>query len=126
MGALNERKEEIDQFPVTAARFADFLKQTAKVNQQDRRDVFKYMLEHGVDPAGAKKALNIPDADAFDEGTLRQAVRDAIAANPQALEDYKKGKSAAANRIKGHVMKNQKGAPNDVVQRLLEEELANA
>jgi aspartyl-tRNA(Asn)/glutamyl-tRNA(Gln) amidotransferase subunit B len=60
----------------------------------------------------------------FDESALRQAVKDAIAANPQALDDYKKGKTAAANRIKGHVMKNQKGAPNDVVQRLLEEELA--
>jgi aspartyl-tRNA(Asn)/glutamyl-tRNA(Gln) amidotransferase subunit B len=111
---------------VTAARFADFLKQTNKINQQDRRDVFKHMLEHGVDPTAAKKALNIPDPDAFDEGTLRQAVKDAIAANPQALDDYKKGKTAAANRIKGHVMKSNKGAPNDVVQRLLEEELAKA
>ena len=32
----------------------------------------------------------------------------------------------AANRIKGHVMKANKGAPNDVVQRLLDEELAKA
>jgi aspartyl-tRNA(Asn)/glutamyl-tRNA(Gln) amidotransferase subunit B len=126
MGALNERKEEIDQFPVTATRFADFLKQTAKNNQQERRDVFKHMLEHGTDAAASKKALGVKDPTDFDEGTLRQAVKDAIAANPQALDDYKKGKTAAANRIKGHVMKNQKGAPNDVVQRLLEEELAKA
>jgi aspartyl-tRNA(Asn)/glutamyl-tRNA(Gln) amidotransferase subunit B len=126
MGALNERKEEIDQFPVTAARFADFLKQTAKNNQQERRDVFKHMLEHGTDAAASKKVLGVRDPTDFDEGTLRQAVRDAIAANPQALDDYKKGKTAAANRIKGHVMKNQKGAPNDVVQRLLDEELAKA
>ena len=44
MGALNERKEEIDQFPITARRFAEFMKATASVNQQDRRDVFKHML----------------------------------------------------------------------------------
>ena len=54
----------------------------------------------------------------FDEGTLRQAVKDAIAANHQALDDFKKGKTAAANRIKGHVMKSNKGAPNDVVGAL--------
>jgi aspartyl-tRNA(Asn)/glutamyl-tRNA(Gln) amidotransferase subunit B len=124
MGALNDRKEEIDQFPITAAKFGAFLKATAKVNQQDRRDVFKHMLETNADPTAAMTALGVKSAADFDEGALRQAVKEAIAANPQALDDYKKGKTAAANRIKGHVMKNQKGAPNDVVQRLLDEELA--
>lgn len=124
MGALNERKEEIDQFPVTAPKFAEFMKATATANQQDRRDVFKHILEHGTDAATAMAKLGIKSAADFDEGALRQAVKDAIAANPQALDDFKKGKTAAANRIKGHVMKTNKGAPNDVVQKLLEEELA--
>ena len=122
MGALNERKEEIDQFPIAAPAFADFLKATASVNQQDRREVFKHMLEHQADAAAAMAALNI--ATSFDEGLLRTAVREAIAANPQAVEDVRKGKTAAANRIKGQVMKSNKGAPNDLVQRLLDEELA--
>jgi aspartyl-tRNA(Asn)/glutamyl-tRNA(Gln) amidotransferase subunit B len=126
MGALNERKEEIDQFPMAASKFAEFLKATAKANQQDRRDVFKYIVEKGGDTAAAMAALGVKSAADFDEGALRQAVKDAIAANPQALDDFKKGKTAAANRIKGHVMKSQKGAPNDVVQRLLDEELAKA
>jgi aspartyl-tRNA(Asn)/glutamyl-tRNA(Gln) amidotransferase subunit B len=126
MGTLNERKEEIDQFPISAPKFADFLKVTAKNNQQERRDVFKHMLEHGTDTVASKKALGVKDPTDFDEGTLRQAVKDAIAANPQALDDFKKGKTAAANRIKGHVMKSNKGAPNDVVQKLLDEELAKA
>jgi aspartyl-tRNA(Asn)/glutamyl-tRNA(Gln) amidotransferase subunit B len=69
-------------------------------------------------------ALGIKSAADFDEGALRQAVQAAIAANAPAVADFKKGKAAAANRIKGHVMKTQKGAPNDVVQRLLDEELA--
>jgi len=126
MGALNERGEEIDQFPITAAKFATFMKVTATTPQQDRRDVFKHMLENGSDPASAMAALGVKSASDFDEGALRTAVKDAIAANPQALDDFKKGKTAAANRIKGHVMKNNKGAPNDVVQRLLDEELAKA
>lgn len=124
MGALNERKEEIDQFPINASAFAQFVRETASANQQDRRDVFKHMLEHSVDVATAKKTLGVKDASDFDEAGLRAAVIAAIAANPQAVDDFKKGKTAAANRIKGHVMKTNKGAPNDVVQRLLEEELA--
>lgn len=126
MGALNERKEEIDQFPIPAAKFAAFVCATVTANQQDRRDVFKHMLEHGSDAAAAMTALGVKSAADFDEGSLREEVRKAIAANPQALDDFKKGKTAAANRIKGHVMKANKGAPNDVVQRLLDEELARA
>jgi aspartyl-tRNA(Asn)/glutamyl-tRNA(Gln) amidotransferase subunit B len=124
LSALNERKEEIDQFPVSAAAFADFLKQTAGIAQQDRRGVFQHMLEHASDAGTAMKALNVQPPSAFDERALRAAVREAMAANAQAVEDFRKGKAAAANRIKGHVMKANKGAPNDVVQRLLEEELA--
>jgi len=124
MGALNDRKEEIDQFPVSAPKFAEFLKAMATNNQQERRDVFKHILETGTDTTAAMAALGVKSAADFDELALRQAVKDAIAANPQALDDFKKGKTAAANRIKGHVMKSNKGAPNDVVQKLLEEELA--
>jgi aspartyl-tRNA(Asn)/glutamyl-tRNA(Gln) amidotransferase subunit B len=126
MGALNERKEEIDQFAVTAPKFVEFIRVTECANQQDRRDVFKYMLEQQTDAGAAMTALGVKSAADFDENALREEVRNAIAANPQALDDFKKGKTAAANRIKGHVMKANKGAPNLVVQRLLEEELAKA
>lgn len=124
MGALNARKEEIDQFPIDAAKFADFMKKTATVNQQDRRDIFENMLNTGADAGTAMATLGVKSAADFDEGALRAAVVEAIGANPQSVGDYKKGKTAAANRIKGHVMRSQKGAPNDLVQRLLEEELA--
>jgi aspartyl-tRNA(Asn)/glutamyl-tRNA(Gln) amidotransferase subunit B len=124
MGALNERREEIDEFPIKAPSFADFLKKTAGITQQDRRDIFKHILENGTDTDTALSTLGIQLPSSFDEGKLRQAVLEAIGANAQAVDDFKKGKTAAANRIKGHVMKNQKGAPNDVVQKLLEEELA--
>ncbi|HJZ58849.1 MAG TPA: Asp-tRNA(Asn)/Glu-tRNA(Gln) amidotransferase subunit GatB [Gemmataceae bacterium] len=123
--ALAERKEEIESFPLSAAAFAEFLKKTGSLSSQDRRDLFKHMLEHGVGVDQAMAATGIKP-QAFDEGTLRAAVLAAIAANPDAVADFKKGKVAAANRIKGHVMKNNKGAPNDLVQRLMDEELAKA
>jgi len=51
----------------------------------------------------------------------------AIAANPRAVADYKKGKAAAANAIKGAIMRETKGSVRaDVVERVLKEELDRA
>ena len=122
--ALTNRKEEIGEFPVDAAGFAAFLKETESIGQDPRRKAFEYMLEHGVGVAAAMKALDIKPAGAFDEGTLRAAAAAAVQANPKAVADFKKGKEAAKMSIVGHVMKSNKGAPNDVVRRLVDEELA--
>jgi aspartyl-tRNA(Asn)/glutamyl-tRNA(Gln) amidotransferase subunit B len=122
--ALTERKEEIQNFPIDAPGFALFLKETATAGQDPRRKAFEFMLEHGADIAAAKTALGIKDASDFDETTLRQAVCAAIAGNAKSVEDFKKGKATAANAILGAVMKANKGAPNDLVRKLLMEELA--
>ena len=58
---------------------------------------------------------------------LREIVRRAIAANPKAVADYKKGKAKAADAIKGAVMRETKGmAKTEVVQQLLMQELQAA
>ena len=54
-------------------------------------------------------------------------IRKAIAANPKAVADFKKGKVKAADAIKGAVMRETKGmAQMEQVQLLLLQELANA
>jgi aspartyl-tRNA(Asn)/glutamyl-tRNA(Gln) amidotransferase subunit B len=48
-----------------------------------------------------------------------------MAANPKAVADYRGGKAAAANALKGAVMRQAKGAVRaDVVERVLREELS--
>ena len=121
--ALTERNEEIDQFPVSAAAYADFIKRTATLYKQDRVDLFKYMLENETTLDGAMEKTRIKPA-AFDEVGLRAAVVDAIGKNPRAVADFKAGKDAAKMAIVGAVMKANKGVPNDVVRRLVDEELA--
>jgi aspartyl-tRNA(Asn)/glutamyl-tRNA(Gln) amidotransferase subunit B len=121
--ALSERKEEIDEFPVSAAAFADFLKKTGPLSKQDRTDLMAHVLEHGVGVDEAMAATGIKP-QAFDEATLRAAVAAAVAANPKAVADFKKGKEQAKGSIVGAVMRGNKGAPNDVVRRLVDEELA--
>ncbi|WP_439631474.1 Asp-tRNA(Asn)/Glu-tRNA(Gln) amidotransferase subunit GatB [Gemmata sp.] len=119
---LTTRKEEIEAFPVSAAAFTDFLKKTEKVPQDPKRKAFAHMLEKGVDVETALVDLGIKTD--FDEATLRASAAAAVAANPKAVADFKKGKDAAKMSIVGAVMKANKGAPNDVVRRLVEEELA--
>jgi aspartyl-tRNA(Asn)/glutamyl-tRNA(Gln) amidotransferase subunit B len=118
--ALTERKEEIAAFPVRATAFADLVK-NGPANSQDRRDVFKLMVEKGLTVAEAMKEAGIR---CVDEATLRAAAVAAIAANPKAVADFRGGKDAAKMALVGAVMKANKGAPNDVVRRLVEEELA--
>jgi aspartyl-tRNA(Asn)/glutamyl-tRNA(Gln) amidotransferase subunit B len=117
------RGMDIDEFPIPAAGFADFLKKTGPLSKQDRLDLMAHMLEHGVDLDAAMAATGIKP-QTFDESTLRSAVIIAIAANPKAVADFKKGKDAAKMSIVGTVMKGNKGAPNEVVRRLVDEELA--
>ena len=114
--ALTERKEEIEEFPITADEFAEFLKATAPVQPAGPPG---RVQAHAGARVGRRTRRWRPSASSrdFDEAALREAVADAIAANPKAVADFKKGKTAAANRIKGQVMKANKGAPNDVVQR---------
>lgn len=123
--ALSERKLEIDSFPISAAQFAEFLKETGPLSKQDRAELFKFMLDNSADLRTAMEKTGIKP-QTFDETTLRARVVEAIAANPQSVAAVKAGKTAAANKIKGEVMKANKGAPNELVQRLLEEELAKA
>ncbi len=121
--ALTERNEEIGQFPIVAAQYAEFIKKTATLNKQDRVDLFKYILEHESTLETAMEKTGIKPVT-FDEATLRAAVVKAIADSPKIVADYKGGKKQAAQSLVGAVMKANKGAPNDVVRKLIEEELA--
>jgi aspartyl-tRNA(Asn)/glutamyl-tRNA(Gln) amidotransferase subunit B len=59
-----------------------------------------------------------------DAGALKTLVDAAIAGNPKAVEDYRKGKTAAGKAIVGQVMKASGGKANPaMVSKLVDEEL---
>jgi aspartyl-tRNA(Asn)/glutamyl-tRNA(Gln) amidotransferase subunit B len=121
---LNERKLTIKEFPVPAAALAELLQQRKEMglNAQRAREVYARMLETGVSAPQAIRELGVQVV--ADEGQLLEIVRRAIAANPKAVADFKKGKTKAADAIKGAVMRETKGmAKTEVVQRLLLQEL---
>jgi aspartyl-tRNA(Asn)/glutamyl-tRNA(Gln) amidotransferase subunit B len=121
---LNERKIEIGAFPVAATALAELIKQikSTGLNMQRAREVYARMLETGV---SAEKAIaDLGFKVVADEGQLVEIIRRAIAGNPRAVADYKKGKVKAADAIKGAVMRETKGmAKTELVQQLLLQEL---
>jgi aspartyl-tRNA(Asn)/glutamyl-tRNA(Gln) amidotransferase subunit B len=124
---LNERKLDIDALPLPPEALADFIRQVQKtgLNMQRAREVFVGMLKTGRSAQETIKELGFEVVS--DAGQLLEIVRRAIAANPKAVADYKKGKTKAADAIKGAVMRETKGmARTEAVQELLLEELAKS
>jgi aspartyl-tRNA(Asn)/glutamyl-tRNA(Gln) amidotransferase subunit B len=120
---LNDRKLDIADSPISGAQLGELIAEVKAtgMNKQRARQVFAAML----DGASAKEAIaKLGVTVVSDESALREIVQKAIAGNPKAVADYKKGKTKAADAIKGAVMRETKGAARmDEVQRILLEEL---
>jgi aspartyl-tRNA(Asn)/glutamyl-tRNA(Gln) amidotransferase subunit B len=123
LASLKEHKQEIGDFPLTADRLAGLIaeQKASGLNKQAAEAVYNRMLETGET---AKMAIAHLGIKAVDAGALEEIVRRVIAANPKAVAEYKKGKTAAAQSFMGAVMRETKGAAKaDVVQKLIAEEL---
>jgi aspartyl-tRNA(Asn)/glutamyl-tRNA(Gln) amidotransferase subunit B len=127
LATLKERRETIDRFPLTSARLADLIavQKTTGLAKAMAEVVFERMLTDGGSAQEAMTALGIqPPAG---EDVLLGIVRQAMADNKKAVDDFKKGKAAAAQAIFGAVMKATKGtARADAVRKILDAELAKA
>jgi aspartyl-tRNA(Asn)/glutamyl-tRNA(Gln) amidotransferase subunit B len=86
------------------------LVESGKISTKMAQDVFEDMFATGEPPAKIveKKGL----AQVSDTGAIEQFCDQAIAANPGPVADYKAGKAAALNFLKGQVMKLSKGKAN--------------
>jgi aspartyl-tRNA(Asn)/glutamyl-tRNA(Gln) amidotransferase subunit B len=123
LATLKEQKVEIQDFALTAEGLAELIAEQKAIglNKQMAGEVYNRMLETGH---GAKQAMAELGIKATDTSALVEIVRHAIAANAKAVEDYKKGKTKAAQAIKGAVMRETKGtARPEVVEQLIVEEI---
>jgi len=124
---LNERKAGIADFPISAAALGALIQEirTTGLNMQRAREVYGEMLAGGGSARAAIARLGFQVV--ADEARLRELVRQAMAANPKAVADFKNGKVKAADSLKGRVMKETKGqARADLLQQILLEELQKA
>ncbi|MBI5387175.1 MAG: Asp-tRNA(Asn)/Glu-tRNA(Gln) amidotransferase subunit GatB [Verrucomicrobia bacterium] len=83
---------------------------SGKISTKIAQDVFAEMFATGESPADIveKKGL----AQVSDTGAIEKFCDDAIAANPGPAADFRTGKAAALNFLKGQVMKLSKGKAN--------------
>ncbi len=121
---LNDQKQEIRDFPVSARDFAELLNLIADntISQKIARTVFEEMLQTG-EQAGAivnKKDL----AQISDEGALNELVSRILSENPKQVDQYKAGKEKVFGYFVGQVMKATRGKANPaVVNKLLKAKL---
>jgi len=92
------------------------------ISSSAAQQVFTEMFETGKPPATIVQGKGL--AQVSDTGAIEKFCDEAIAANPGPVNDFKSGKAAALNFLKGQVMKLSKGKANPaLVGEILERKL---
>lgn len=92
------------------------------ISSRIAQDVFSEMFTTGATPKSLVEQKGL--AQVSDSGAIDALCDQAIAANPKSAEDFRTGKIAALNFLKGQVMKLSKGKANpNLVGEILERKL---
>ena len=93
-----------------------------RISSKIAQTVFTEMFTTGKSPAAIVQEKGLVQVS--DTGAIEKFCDEAIAANPNSVADYKSGKVAALNFLKGQVMKLSKGKANpNLVGEILEKKL---
>jgi aspartyl-tRNA(Asn)/glutamyl-tRNA(Gln) amidotransferase subunit B len=117
----------IAEAPITPERLAGLLRliDDGTISGKIAKTVFEKMLATGEDASAIVQREGLTQV--ADAGALEAFVDAAIAGNPRAVEDFRKGKTAAAKALVGQVMKASGGKANPaMVTRLVEEKLTKS
>ena len=112
LAVLNEKKETILDVKITPkhiAELADAL-EDKKITSKQGKEVFAEMLESNKLPSVIIKEKGMEVVS--DAGAIEKIVDEVIAANPKAIEDFKKGKTNVVGWLMGQVMKASQGKAN--------------
>ena len=121
---MKERSIAIEQVPLTPPALAGLVQAVDRgaISNSVAKDVFAKMFDSGRtadDIIAAEGLSQIGDTD-----VLIGSVRDAVASNPDAVAQIRKGRNNAFGFLVGHVMKALAGKANPkVVTELLKKEL---
>ena len=96
--------------------------ESGKISSQIAQGVFAEMFVSGTAPTKIVEAKGLLQVS--DTGAIEKFCDEAIAANPGPAADFRAGKTAALNSLKGQVMKLSKGKANPaLVGEILERKL---
>lgn len=112
LAVLNEKQETIDSVsttPLHIAELADALEADTITSKQGKV-VFEKMLATKKLPSEIIKEEGMEQVN--DTGAIEKIVESVLAANPQAVADFKNGKTNALGWLMGQVMKESHGKAN--------------
>ena len=121
---LNFNKKELSEVEINENHIIDLLKliESKKITDNIGQQIIEKLIEK---PFGVNEYVKKEKLEAVsDVSELEKFCKEAIAENPNAVEDYKKGEAKALNFIVGSVMKktNGKATPkkvNEIILRLI-------
>jgi aspartyl-tRNA(Asn)/glutamyl-tRNA(Gln) amidotransferase subunit B len=124
-GIADEEKSETGRMPVLQMTLANLkfkpeaiveligLVETKTISSSAAQQVFTEMFQTGKSPAAIVQEKGL--AQVSDTGAIEKFCDEVITANPGPVADFKSGKAAALNFLKGQVMKLSKGKANPAV-----------
>ena len=125
LGLQRDRGLPDDQLPVSAEQLKDLIGLVAggALTMRAAKELLPQIRPEEPARTAAERA-NLLALD--DDAALRTAVRETLAAFPEAVADYRRGKTAAIGRLIGETIKRTGGrASPDAVRRLLTDELTS-
>jgi len=112
LAILNDRGIGLGDLKITPQHIAGLVNEVASgaISSKQAKEVFAEMLESGEMPSAIVKSRGMTQVS--DSGAIEKIVDEVIAANPQALDDWRKGKTNVSGWLTGQVMKLSKGQAN--------------
>ena len=109
----NESEKEKFDIKVSAERLNELIKllDSGKIRMNMAKSTLDKMLETGKKPS---ELISDSDMAGLSEDMVNDLCRQAIEANPNAVNDYKNGKEKAIKALVGFVMKNSRGKADAV------------
>lgn len=125
LSALSAASLDLSECPIKAPYIGELtaLIEGGTISGRQGKEVFAEMMASGKQPAVIVEEKGLKQVS--DTGALEAFCDEVITANPNSVADYKSGKEAALNFLKGQVMKLSKGKANPaVVGEILAKKLA--
>jgi aspartyl-tRNA(Asn)/glutamyl-tRNA(Gln) amidotransferase subunit B len=115
LSALSAASLDLPECPIQAPYIGELtaLIEGGTISGRQGKEVFAEMMVSGKQPAVIVEEKGLKQVS--DSGAIEAFCDEVIAANPASVADFKSGKEAALNFLKGQVMKLSKGKANPAV-----------
>ena len=109
---LSEHSQQISDLQFSPQHLGELVElvDSGKISSKIAQDVFVELYNTGTAPTTIVEQKGW--AQVSDTGAIEKICDEVIAANPKSVEDFKAGKGASLNFLKGQVMKLSKGKAN--------------